>query len=195
MRAFFVSGNRGKVAEVGQILAGSGLEVTARPIWLGEVETGLTYLENARLKALAGMRLTGMPSLAEDAGIEVDALNGAPGPRSARFAGPAADDDANNGKLLRLLSGVPEQRRTARYRAVCVLALPGGAEVAGEGVFEGRIAPFPRGDGGFGYDPLFFPAGETRTVGEMDALEKNAISHRARALRSLISQAGRDGLL
>jgi XTP/dITP diphosphohydrolase len=195
LRAFFVSGNRGKVAEVGQILAGSGLEVTARPIWLGEVETGLTYLENARLKALAGMRLTGMPSLAEDAGIEVDALNGAPGPRSARFAGPAADDDANNGKLLRLLSGVPEQRRTARYRAVCVLALPGGAEVAGEGVFEGRIAPFPRGDGGFGYDPLFFPAGETRTVGEMDALEKNAISHRARALRSLISQAGRDGLL
>lgn len=195
IRAVLVSSNPGKAREFAQILAGSGIEVEGMPMWLGEEETATTYLDNARLKALAGVRLTGVPVLAEDAGIEVDALGGAPGPRSSRFAGPSASDDANNAKLLRLLSGVAEARRTARYRSVVVLLTPSGREVIGEGVFDGRIGAVARGTGGFGYDPLFFPAGETRTVGEMSLDEKNRISHRAKALRRLVVIAREQGLL
>lgn len=195
MRATLVTTNPGKVREFSAILDRSGLEVEGVPMWLGEEETGSTYLQNARLKALAAVRLLGGPVIAEDSGIEVDALGGAPGASSARFAGPGASDDANNAKLLRLLAGVPEPLRTARYRSVVVLLLPGMREVSGEGVFEGRISTVPRGNAGFGYDPLFFPSGETRTVGEIRPEEKNMISHRAKALRQLVVKARAAGVL
>jgi XTP/dITP diphosphohydrolase len=155
-------------------------------LWLGEVETGVTYEENARLKAHNAMRLLGAPVLAEDAGLEVDALGGVPGPRSARFSGEDATDVSNNDKLLRLLDGVDE--RAARYRAVAVLVLPSGKEFIGSGTFEGEIAREPRGRGGFGYDPLFIPRGETRTAAELGPEEKDAISHRGLALRALVAE-------
>jgi XTP/dITP diphosphohydrolase len=180
--------NPGKVQEVHSILEASGLTVVMLPMWLGEVETGVTYLENARLKALAVLRLVARPVLAEDAGLEVDALHGLPGPRSARFAGPTATSADNNAKLLRLLDGVPLDRRSARYRAVAVLVLPSGREIVGEGTLEGRIASAPAGEGGFGYDPVFVPMGEARTAAELTAEEKNAVSHRALALREVASQ-------
>lgn len=161
------------------------------PIWLGDVETGLTYLENARLKAANALRLLDVPILAEDSGIEVDALHGLPGPHSARFAGPEASDARNNDRLLTLLADVPDGARTARYRAVGVLLFPSGRELSGEGVFEGSITRAPRGDGGFGYDPLFVPDGPDaagRTAAELSPDEKNAISHRSGALRALAAQ-------
>lgn len=166
----------------------SGLSVRTVSIWLGEVETGLTYLDNARLKASAASRMLGVPVLAEDAGIEVDALNGMPGPRSGRFAGESATAEQNNAKLLRLLDGVTHERRTARYRVTAVLLLPSGFEYLGEGTLEGRLLTAPRGEGGFGYDPLFVPDGQDRTVAEMRADEKNVMSHRARAYRDLLSK-------
>jgi len=183
VRVLLATSNKGKVAEARAILANSPLEIVTVPMWLGDVETGLTYHENARLKAMNAMRYTHLPVLAEDAGIEIDALHGAPGPRSARFSGPNATDASNNAKLLRLLDGVTQ--RTARYRAVAVLVFPSGKEFVGEGVFEGDIATAPRGTGGFGYDPLFVPRGETRTSAELTPEEKNAISHRGLALRAL----------
>lgn len=195
MRAVLATSNAGKAREVAAILNGSGLDVDLVPMFLGHEETGRDYHENVRLKASAAMRLCGVPILAEDAGLEVDMLGGAPGPHSARFAGPGADDTQNIGKLLRLLAGVPESRRAARYRAVVMLLLPSGEEVVGEGVLDGRVGQMPRGTNGFGYDPVFFPAGETRTVGEMNQREKSMISHRARALRQLVVTARRRGML
>jgi XTP/dITP diphosphohydrolase len=190
MDVVLATSNAGKVGEASAILEGTALRVVTVPMWLGEVETGTTYLENARLKASAALRMLRRPVLAEDAGIEVDALHGRPGVRSARFAGPAATSAQNNAKLLRLLAGA--SRRTARYRAVAVLLLPSGEEHVGEGVLEGSVAHGPRGSGGFGYDPLFVPEGETRTMAELTAEEKNAISHRGRALRDLLTRtAGR----
>lgn len=195
LRVLFATSNPGKLREVRALLASSGIELEGRPLWLGHEETGTTYLENARAKAAAAMRLSGRPVLAEDSGLEVDALGGLPGPRSARFAGPGATDEENNAKLLRLLDEVPEDDRTARYRAVTVLLLPSGQEVTGEGTFEGRIGATPRGEGGFGYDPLFVPEGEKRTAAELTAEEKNARSHRGTALRRLVEAARGAGLV
>ncbi len=183
MRVVLATSNPGKAREAEAILSGSGLEIVTLPMWLGEVETGVTYLENARLKASATLRMTQLPVLAEDAGLEVDALHGAPGLRSARFARSGASGLENNEKLLRLMKDVPEGKRTARFRAVAVLLYTTGAEVVGEGVLEGSIATAPRGDKGFGYDPVFIPDGETRTCAELPDEEKNEISHRGRALR------------
>jgi XTP/dITP diphosphohydrolase len=188
VKVVLATSNPGKLAEAREILAGSPLEVVTMPMWLGDVETGTTYLENAELKAANAQRFVRLPVLAEDAGIEIDALHGAPGPRSARFAGPAATDAANNTKLLRLLAGVAD--RGARYRAVAVLVLPSGQRFVGEGVFEGSIADEPRGTNGFGYDPLFVPQGETRTSAELSTEQKNAISHRGLALRALVAEFG-----
>jgi non-canonical purine NTP pyrophosphatase (RdgB/HAM1 family) len=157
-------------------------------MWLGEVETGTTYIENARLKAAAAMCLVRRPVLAEDAGLEVDALHGLPGVRSARFAGPDASPDENNAKLLRLLAGVPDEARTARFRAVAVLLLTTGAEIVGEGTFEGSIALQARGERGFGYDPIFVPDGEQRTAAELDDATKDRVSHRGRALAALAAR-------
>ena len=188
MRVVLATSNPGKVREAEAILSSGGLEIVTMPIWLGEVETGVTYLENARLKAAATLRMVHAPVLAEDAGLEVDALNGLPGLRSARFARAGASGAENNEKLLRLMKGVPEAKRTARFRAVAVLLYTSGAEIVGEGVLEGSIADAPRGDNGFGYDPLFVPEGESRTAAEMTDEDKNRISHRARALNELLKE-------
>jgi XTP/dITP diphosphohydrolase len=158
--------------------------------WPEVEETGSTYLENARLKGVAGAAALDLPALADDSGIEVDALGGHPGPRSARFAGEDATDERNLQELLRSLKGVPGSGRTARYRCVALLAYPDSREVYAEGVCEGTLVPKPRGAGGFGYDPIFVPAGWDRTMAELTDDEKDRISHRGRALRALRELVG-----
>jgi XTP/dITP diphosphohydrolase len=153
--------------------------------WPEVDETGTTYLENARLKAEALTQARGMASLADDSGIEVDALGGAPGPRSARFAGEHASDRENLDRLIELIRDVPPAGRGARYRCVAVLILPDRSELVGEGTCEGTLIVEPRGSGGFGYDPIFVPAGGSQTMAELGSEEKNRISHRGRALRAL----------
>jgi XTP/dITP diphosphohydrolase len=148
-------------------------------------ETGRTYLENALLKARATAAATGEAALADDSGIEVDALGGAPGPRSARYAGENATDEDNLRALLRALAGIPRAGRTARYRAVAALATPDGNAVNAEGTCEGIVGTKPRGIGGFGYDPIFEPVGREGTMAELTPEEKDRISHRGRALRAL----------
>jgi XTP/dITP diphosphohydrolase len=156
-------------------------------------ETGATYLDNALLKARAAAAALAMPALADDSGIEVDALGGAPGPRSARFAGEDATDERNLHELIRALKGVPAGGRTARYRCVAALAMPDGIEIHAEGTCEGTLVGSPRGDRGFGYDPIFVPAGWDETMAELTDAQKDRISHRGgafRALRDLIEAAG-----
>jgi XTP/dITP diphosphohydrolase len=186
------STNPGKIAEVRQILAGLPLVLlTSDEVggWPEIDETGDTYLANALLKAHAVAAVTGKAALADDSGIEVDALDGAPGVRSARFSGEHASDEDNNAKLIESLAGVPPERRGARYRCVAVLVTSDGKEIAGTGSCEGRIATEARGTGGFGYDPWFLPnlgvKGYSRTMAELTAEEKHAISHRGKALRDL----------
>ena len=182
------SGNPGKVREF-QALLGSMWRVRPQSEFdiVPVEETGSTFLANALLKARNAARLTGLPALADDSGLEVDALNGAPGVHSARYAGPDADDAANNACLLAALSGVPEVRRTARYR--CVLVWTEGpddpAPLIAEGVWEGRILTEPSGDGGFGYDPLFLDPVSGMAAAELAADVKNARSHRGKALAQL----------
>jgi XTP/dITP diphosphohydrolase len=156
--------------------------------WPDVEETGGTYLENARLKARAVSGALGVAALADDSGIEVDALGGAPGPRSARFAGARATDEENLRKLVDLVRTVPPAGRGARYRCVAVLARPDGTEAVAEGRCEGTLIDEPRGAGGFGYDPIFVPAGSSETMAELDPEAKDRISHRGRALRSLREQ-------
>jgi XTP/dITP diphosphohydrolase len=154
--------------------------------WPDVEETGETYLDNALLKARAVAAAVGLPAVADDSGIEVDALEGAPGPRSARFAGGMATDRENLELLIRKMDEVPPEERTAKYRCVAACAWPDGREVWAEGECEGRLILEPRGSGGFGYDPIFVPEGEDRrTMSELSADEKNAVSHRGRALRAL----------
>jgi XTP/dITP diphosphohydrolase len=158
--------------------------------WPEVEETGSTYLENARLKGVAVAAALDLPALADDSGIEVDALGGRPGPRSARFAGEDATDERNLQELIRSLKGVPASGRTARYRCVALLAHPDGRELYAEGVCEGTLVSKPRGAGGFGYDPIFVPAGWDRTMAELTDDEKDRISHRGRALRALRELVG-----
>jgi XTP/dITP diphosphohydrolase len=153
--------------------------------WPDVEETGSTYLENARLKGVAVAAAVGAPALADDSGIEVDALGGRPGPWSARFAGEDATDERNLRELIRALKGVPRAGRTARYRCVALLAYPDGPEIHAEGVCEGTLITKPRGRSGFGYDPIFVPAGWDRTMAELSDEEKDVISHRGRGLRAL----------
>lgn len=183
--------NPGKLAEFRALLAGSGFRLTT-PRDLGidfdVEETGATFRENARLKAVAAARLTGLLALADDSGLEVDALGGLPGVISARYAGggrtaPGMDPDEQCRIVLRELEGVPDDRRTARFRAVIAIATPEGDVRYAEGVFEGRIGHELRGDHGFGYDPIFIPAGRDVTSAELPPEEKNAISHRGQAAR------------
>jgi XTP/dITP diphosphohydrolase len=158
--------------------------------WPEVEETGSTYLENARMKAEATAAALGVPALADDSGIEVDALGGRPGSRSARFAGDDATDERNLEELIRALKGVPGSGRTARYRCVAVLAIPGGRELHAEGVCEGTLVSKPRGARGFGYDPIFVPAGWDQTMAELTDEEKDRISHRGRAFRALRERSG-----
>jgi XTP/dITP diphosphohydrolase len=193
-RLVLATRNTGKVREIAAIYAGLGARLSGLAEWpaLGELaENGDTYAENAAGKALAVARATGLPALADDSGLEVDALGGAPGVRSRRLLDDAASDDARNAYLLKQLAGVPAPRRTARYRAVIALATPDGRVETFEGVCEGAIAKQPRGAGGFGYDPIFEIARDGRTMAEVPPEVKNEISHRARALRAARSAVAR----
>lgn len=186
MKVLIGTGNPAKLAEIREILGEiPGIEwVSAAELNLPEPkEEGKTLEENAIIKAVAYAKHSGLPALAEDTGLEVEALAGAPGVLSSRFSGKEKDYAANNEKLLALLSG--KENRRARFRTVACLALPDGRFWTSEGVLEGTIAEKPRGKGGFGYDPLFIPEGESRTLAEMAPAEKNAISHRKRALEGL----------
>jgi len=177
--------NRHKAAEIAALLRAPGIEwktAADYPDIPSPVEDGATFEENAVKKAVAWARATGHWALADDSGLEVDALCGEPGVRSARYAGDAADDAANNRKLLIELEG--ETGRQARFRCVLALASPDGRTRTAEGVCEGRILTAPRGAGGFGYDPLFVPYGFDQTFAEMPPETKNRISHRARALQA-----------
>lgn len=177
--------NPDKAAEIAAILGG-GVELQPRPDEVGEVEeTGDTLMENARLKARALAGATGMPAIADDTGLEVDALDGEPGVRSARFAGQGATYADNVAKLISDLEGVAEPR-TARFRTVALAAWPDGRELAAEGFVAGRITTAARGSGGFGYDPVFVPdEGDGRSFAEMAPEEKHRLSHRGRAFRAL----------
>ena len=186
--------NEGKARELAVLLHGVAGRVESLRAYAGvslPPETGSSYRENALAKARAVHRALGVPSLGDDSGLEVDALAGAPGLHSARYAGEGASDLANIERLLGELAGVPPERRTARFR--CVLALVRGREdettaedeTVAEGVCEGRITDAPRGEDGFGYDPIFIPEGHLMTFAELPATEKNALGHRARAAASL----------
>lgn len=184
--------NRDKAAEIVEILestAGGRIEILPRPEEAAEVdETGDTLEENARLKARALVDHTGMPAVADDTGLEVDALAGAPGVRSSRFAGLDATYDQNVAKLLSELEAVgatAAECRRARFRTVAIACFPDGHEVAAEGSVEGTISSERSGAGGFGYDPVFVALGDERTFAEMSPGEKNAMSHRGRAFRAL----------
>ncbi len=148
-------------------------------------ETGETYLDNAALKTRAVADALGILAIADDSGIEVDALGGRPGPRSARFAGPDATDARNLAELIRSVRGIPAAGLTARYRCVAAFAEPGDEVISAEGLCEGTITTRPRGAGGFGYDPIFLPVGWDRTMAELAPDEKDRISHRGRAFRAL----------
>lgn len=186
LRVICASTNPHKVEEIVDLMSGV-IELIARPIDLADVdENADTLVGNARLKARAVCAATGLPALADDTGLEVDALNGAPGVHSARFAGVAASDAANRRKLLAALEGVPVEQRTARFRTVALVCWPDGHEVVAEGTCEGRIAVGERGERGFGYDSLFIAAdGDGRTFAEMTVAEKHQLSHRGRAFRAL----------
>jgi XTP/dITP diphosphohydrolase len=191
-RIAIASRNPHKLREIGRICADWPVEwrtVENHPgPWPDVEETGSTYLENALLKARAAAAALGEPALADDSGIEVDALGGRPGPRSARFAGEDATDERNLEELIRVLKGVPGSGRTARYRCVAVLAFTDGRELHAEGTSEGILEPKPRGARGFGYDPIFVPGGGDRTMAELTDEEKDRISHRGRAFRALGEQ-------
>ncbi len=189
MKIFLATENKGKIREIRKILAEVGVELLtstsdAVPVLDYPPEDGESFTENALIKARYAFSVTGITSLADDSGLEVDYLAGAPGIYSARYAGPLATDDDNNDKLIRELSGVPTDKRTARFR--CVLALVGdGISETFDGVFEGVIANSLAGGGGFGYDPLFYLPDKGMTSAEIPADEKNRISHRAGALALL----------
>ena len=180
--------NEGKVAELRGLLAGCGWEIVApRDIGLAldVEETGATYSENARLKAAAFSRAAGLPALAEDSGLEVDALGGEPGPLHHRRGWDGRTAYETSQRLLDALEGVPAERRTARYRTVIVVALADGAVIEAEGACEGVIADAPAGSEGFGYDPVFFLPSLGKTMAELSREAKNRISHRALAVANL----------
>ena len=192
------SRNSGKIREIQAVLADfpycvTGLSDQTIP---DAEETGTTFQENAILKAQYYCQHTGEYCLADDSGLEVDALDGAPGVYSARYAGEQASDEENNQKLLSALTGIPMQRRTARFRSVLALAGPDGSLMLAEGVCEGIVLFEARGTGGFGYDPLFLMPDQRKTLAEMTLAEKNLVSHRGNALRAFkqqLVQAAKEG--
>jgi len=189
-RVVLASNNKGKVREIGQLLADHHMEVVPQSTFdIPEVdETGLTFVENAILKARNAAKLSGLPAIADDSGLEVDALKGAPGIYSARYAGPGAKDADNNTKMLRELAGLPEDERTARFQCVMVFMRhdQDPTPLICQGTWEGRILETPQGENGFGYAPLFFVPGEDCSAAELSAEVKNAQSHRGQALRALL---------
>lgn len=187
------SANPDKVAEIQELLASAGVVLLPRPAALADVVEDADTLEgNARLKAVAVAAAAGAAAVADDTGLEVDALGGAPGVRTGRYAGEGASYADNVARLLGELAAVgaatPDERR-ARFRTVALVRWPDGREVLAEGTVEGNVALAPRGDGGFGYDPVFVPLeADGRTFAEMDPAEKHALSHRGRALRALAAR-------
>lgn len=194
-RVVLASGNPGKIRELTALLHPIGVEVMPQSQWPIEEceETGLTFVENAILKARNAARHTGLPALADDSGIEVDYLRGQPGIYSARYAGPGGDDRKNNEKLLRALQDLPPEKRTARFR--CVMVFLEHAEdpspIIAEGDWEGRIAEAESGSGGFGYDPLFYLPDRGCTSAELPEAEKNQLSHRGQAVRAMAERLTR----
>jgi XTP/dITP diphosphohydrolase len=190
LRAVCASANPHKVAEIFDLMGGV-IDLQPRPADLADVvEDADTLVGNARLKAVAVCVATGLPALADDTGLEVDALNGAPGVRTARFAGEQATDADNRAKMLRELSG---KARTCRFRTVALLRFPDGREIIAEGVCEGSIAEVEIGERGFGYDPVFIALdGDGRTFAQMTVDEKHELSHRGKAFRSLSEILKRD---
>jgi XTP/dITP diphosphohydrolase len=190
-RVVLASANPGKLRELAALLAPYGLELLSQQaLGIGSVEeTGTTFLANALLKARHAALVAQLPALADDSGLEVDALHGRPGVRSARYAGEGASDAANLALLLTELEGVAPARRSARYQCVVawVRAAEDPAPLIAHGTWEGHIALAPRGRGGFGYDPAFIPAGGQHTAAELSAEEKNRVSHRALATRALVA--------
>jgi len=186
------SGNAGKLRELGAMLGTLDIEVRPQSDFDAPEaeETGLTFIENSIIKARSACLHCGLPSIADDSGIEVDALNGAPGIYSARYAGPGADDQKNNLKLVEALKDIPPEERTARYRACLVYMrhAEDPAPLIAEGVWEGLIIDTPRGERGFGYDPYFLVPDLGKTGAELGAEHKNKISHRAKALQILLKQ-------
>jgi XTP/dITP diphosphohydrolase len=191
-RIVLASGNPGKLREFRELLAPLGIELLAQAdLGIDDAdETGLTFVENALIKARHASRASGLPALADDSGLCVDALGGAPGLHSARYAGPQADSQANIARLLEALHRVPEERRAAHF--VCVLAmLRGPADpdpLIASGRWHGRIATAPRGDHGFGYDPVFLPAGLNGSAAELPLADKRRLSHRGKATDRLLEQ-------
>ncbi len=189
MKLIIASNNSHKIREIKEILSDrfdSILSLREAGIDHETVEDGDTFIANARKKAREIAEISGECALADDSGITAHALGDRPGVYSARFAGEHGDDEANNRLLLRMLEDKSD--RTAHYTAAMALVYPDGSEITAEGYMYGEIIHAPRGNGGFGYDPLFVPTGESRTVAEMTAEEKNAISHRANALKLLLEK-------
>jgi XTP/dITP diphosphohydrolase len=190
-RLVLATGNAGKLREMRAILAPWSVEVLPQSAFTTDAadETGLSFVENAILKARFAAAASGLPSIADDSGLEVDALHGAPGIHSARYVGASADDAANNARLLRELDAVPDGERSARYR--CAMVFMRGprdpAPLVFQSSWEGRIARLPRGTGGFGYDPLFLVGDGAVTAAELDPVLKNEVSHRGQALRALVA--------
>ena len=199
MEVVLASSNPGKLAELKARLEPAGLRVVPQDAFGVEPpeETGLTFVENALIKARAACAATGLPALADDSGIVVDALAGAPGVRSARYAGPGASDDDNVARLLEALRGVAPAERGAAF--VCAIVWLRHARdpcpIVCEGIWEGRVLDAPRGDGGFGYDPVFFLEALGRTAAELSRAEKNAVSHRGQALAQLLDRLAHDRIV
>jgi len=191
-KIILASGNPGKLREFQQLLYGCGFEVLPQSDFFSESaeEIGLTFVENALIKGRYACEKTGLAAIADDSGIEVDALNGRPGIYSARYAGAGATDADNNQKLLQELNGLSDEKRTARYHAVLVYMRhqEDPTPVICHGVWEGRILTEARGSGGFGYDPLFFVPGHNCASAELSKEEKNRISHRGKAMQELLEK-------
>lgn len=183
--------NSGKVVEIKRILGGIPAELISLndlPEIASPVEDGATFLDNAMIKAMYYFEQSGIMAMADDSGLEVDALSGAPGVRSARYGGEGLNDSDRTALVLEQMRGVADDKRSARFRCVIAVAGPGmpnGCYITAEGVVDGMITREPRGDNGFGYDPIFVPNGEIRTTAELSESEKDALSHRGIALRSL----------
>lgn len=196
LQVVVATGNPHKLEEIRNILDAAEVPaidlVSMRDLGVPEpVEDGATFEANALIKARACARATGLPALADDSGVEVDALDGQPGVRSARYAGEPGDDQANNAKLVAALRDVPDDGRAARFVCAAAVALPDGRETVVRGTMEGRIIDEPRGEHGFGYDPYFVvvsPTSDGRTSAQLSPAEKDAVSHRGRAFRALLPE-------
>jgi len=186
------SGNAGKVREINKLFADSGIEVVPQSDYnVPDVpETGTTFVENAIIKARHAAEITGLPAIADDSGIEVDALGARPGVYSARYAGENASDTDNDNKMLAELKGLPNSERTARYQCILVFmrSATDPVPIITQGSWEGYILQEPRGDGGFGYDPIFFVPTHNCSGGELALEVKNTISHRAQALEAMLDE-------